>query len=199
MILILIIFYLSYFQIQNEEIIVDSNFTFEEAISGIYIPDEIKSKLELLDVQYYSFDGRLHKGQILVNKKVKNDILEIFRIIKETKFPVEKVIPISYYNWDDEKSMSDNNTSAFNYRFVRNTKVYSYHSYGLAIDINPMLNPYSKGGKILPENALYNPDVKGTLTKNSLIVREFVKRGWQWGGNWKKLKDYQHFEKRISP
>lgn len=197
MILIFFLSYLFFYQVQNEDIIIDSNFTFEESLAGISIPKTIIKQLELVDVYYYSFDGKLHKGQLLINKKVKDDILEIFYLIKETKFPVAKVIPISYYNWDDEKSMNDNNTSAFNYRFIKNTKVYSYHSYGLAIDINPMQNPNVKRGKILPDKAVYNPEAPGTLKHNSQIVREFIKKGWQWGGNWKSSKDYQHFEKRI--
>ena len=181
----------------QEEIIIDSKMTFEESISGINFPMQILNQLELVDVKYYSFDGKLHQGQVLINKKVKKDILELFEIIKEIKFPIAKAIPISRYDWDDEKSMKDNNSSAFNYREVKGTSIKSYHSYGLAIDINPLQNPHIKRGKIFPENANYNPVAAGTLTKESVIVKEFIKRGWSWGGNWKSSKDYQHFEKRL--
>lgn len=197
MIIIIFFLFINILLSQSDEIIIESKLTFEEAISGIEIPKQIINQLELIDVQYYSFDGKLHQGQILINKKVKNDVIEIFNIIKALKFPVEKVIPISMYNWDDEKSMNDNNTSAFNLRNIRGTKTKSYHYYGLAIDINPLQNPQIKRGVIFPTKAEYNPNSAGTLTKDSKIVKEFLKRGWSWGGNWRSQKDYQHFEKRL--
>jgi hypothetical protein len=113
----------------------------------------------------------------------------------QTKFPVNKVVPVSVYNWSDSLSMSDNNTSAFNYRKVKGTHKYSSHSTGKAIDLNPQLNPQEKGGKINPAGTTYNPDRPGTLTRNSHIVKFFIQKGWKWGGNWKSSKDYQHFEK----
>jgi len=110
-------------QLDSSEIIIDSNMSYEEAFSGINIPQAIIDQLELLTVQYFGFDGKLHLGQLVLNKNVVQDIKEIFNFIKETKFPVNKVVPISEYNWSDEESMSDNNTSAFNYRFISGTRV----------------------------------------------------------------------------
>ncbi len=183
--------------LQNDErIIIDSEYTFEEAVSGIDIPQKILNDLVLIEVEYYSFDKKLHRGQLLINKNLKDDIEEIFKIIKEIKFPVEKVIPVSHYRWSDEKSMLDNNTSAFNYRTVKGTKVLSAHSTGRAIDINPKLNPQIKRNKVIPEGAKHNPEIDGTITLNSFLTKEFIKRGWQWGGTWRSTKDYQHFEKR---
>lgn len=92
--------------------------------------------------------------------------------------------------------MQDNNTSAFNYRKIEGTKTLSKHSTGKAIDINPFLNPQIKRGKTIPKGAVYNEKTAGTILKESWLVREFTKRGWQWGGNWKSSKDYQHFEKK---
>ena len=180
----------------NIKIIIDCRYTFEEAISGIEIPSSIISELRLLEVEYYSFDDKLHRGQVVVNKKVEKDIIAIFSLIKELKFPIAKVIPAVKYNWDDEASMNDNNTVAFNYRKVKGSKVLSAHSYGMAIDINPIQNPHVKGKVIQPPNAKYDPKVRGTILKDSEIVKEFIKRGWQWGGRWKSSKDYQHFEKK---
>ena len=176
---------------------IDSELPFDAAIKGISIPAAVKDNLKLVNVEYYGFDGLLHRGQLVVNKNVANDVVEIFSFIKESKFPVEKVKPIENYNWSDEKSMRDNNTSAFNYRFVSGTKILSMHASGLAIDINPFQNPYIKNGKISPEGAKYNPNAKGTLTFDSPVVKEFKKRGWTWGGDWKSLKDYQHFQKEL--
>ncbi|MFZ2322986.1 MAG: M15 family metallopeptidase [Ignavibacteriaceae bacterium] len=184
------------FVFQNEDkIIVDCNYSFDETISGISIPQSILKKLSLVDVEYFSFDGKLHKGQIVVNKSVVKDIKEIFEFIKKSKFPIEKVIPVAKYNWSDEASMNDNNTSAFNYRKVAGQKVLSPHAYGLAIDINPLQNPLIKRNYISPSRAFYNEKVPGTILKNSKLVKEFQNRGWQWGGRWKSSKDYQHFQK----
>jgi hypothetical protein len=183
--------------IQTEpKIIIDCSYTFEESISGIEIPSSIISELKLVEVEYYSFDDKLHRGQVVVNKKVENDIKIIFNLIKELKFPIAKVIPAVKYSWDDETSMNDNNTVAFNFRKVKGSKVLSAHSYGMAIDINPLQNPHIKGKVIQPANAKYDTKVRGTILRDSELVMEFLKRGWQWGGRWKSSKDYQHFEKK---
>ncbi len=182
--------------LNEDEVIVDCRYSFEEVMSGTVIPTEIKKNLVLLNVEYYSFDDKLHRGQIVVHKRAEKDIQEIFEIIKSIKFPVNKVIPIVKYNWSDEESMNDNNTSAFNYRKVRGQKTISAHSYGLAIDINPLQNPHIKRNTIQPSNGKYDVNAVGTILKNSVIVQEFRKRGWQWGGTWRSSKDYQHFEKK---
>jgi len=177
--------------------VIDSNVTFEEAVAGISIPQNILENLRLVDVYYYGFDQKLHKGQLVVHRDVVLDIIEIFEVIRESRFPIGKVVPISKYGWSDENSMKDNNTSAFNYRFISGSRVISNHAAGLAIDINPALNPYIKNGSSLPENCIYDTTKAGTITAGSQLVKEFNQRGWDWGGHWKSLKDYQHFEKKL--
>ncbi|GIK61694.1 MAG: M15 family metallopeptidase [Ignavibacteriota bacterium] len=184
-------------QKSESESVIDSDLNFEEAVAGISVPDGTIENLRIVDIYYYGFDDKLHKGQLVVHKDVVLDIIEIFEFIRESHFPVEKVIPISQYNWSDEKSMKDNNTSAFNYRFISGTRVISNHASGLAIDINPRLNPYIKNGSSLPANCIYDTTKTGTISASSQLVNEFKQRGWQWGGDWKSLKDYQHFEKKL--
>jgi len=179
----------------SDKVIVDSDYNLEDALQGINIPAEIKKDLVLVEVQYYSNDGKLHQGQLVISKELRSDVAKIFEIIKKEKFPVAKVIPIVRYDWDDEKSMEDNNSSGFNYRFVAKTKKLSNHSFGKAIDINPLLNPYIRKDLHQPEGSVYDPSRPGTITKNSFLVNEFNKLGWEWGGDWSKSKDYQHFEK----
>jgi hypothetical protein len=187
--------------IQNP--VVDSNITLSEALRK-YAPAEFKERQRIVDVLYYSFDGKIHKGQIVIEQRLAGDIREVFRVALEAKFPINSVIPISHerfhkngaYN-SDNQSMLANNTSAFNYRKVTGGKKLSMHSYGFAIDINPVQNPYIKGGILLPEGAIYSPSVPGTLTKDSPVVKAFKRLGWTWGGEWKSLKDYQHFEKVL--
>ena len=180
-----------------QQILIDADYTFDEALKGSSIPSSVKNKLDLVSVKYYGFDGKLHQGQIIVNKEISNDIVEIFKVIEEEKFPVEKVVPIVDYNWSDEKSMNDNNTSSFNYRFISGSRILSMHANGLAIDINPKQNPYVKNGTSIPAGSEYRLNDKGTIEPGSKIVKAFKERGWTWGGDWKSLKDYQHFQKKI--
>lgn len=181
---------------QSEEPIIDSDMSFEQAIEGTKAPKEVIDNLILIDVLYYSFDGKLHKGQLLVHKNVKNDVLEIFSIILKEKFPVNKAIPIVKYNWSDSASMYDNNSSAFNYRTIAGTNRMSNHAYGKAVDINPMNNPFiNSNGRLSPSNGKYLVGNPGTFSDTSLIVKEFKKRGWRWGGDFSSYKDYHHFDK----
>jgi len=180
------------------EIILDSDVQLEEALYGQKIPATVKADLTLITVSYYGFDDKLHQGQLVVHKEVVQDLKEIFEIIRQIHFPIEKVTPICEYKWSDEESMRDNNTSCFNYRFISGSKILSKHASGLAVDINPKQNPYIKNGITSPTGSVYDTDSKGTITADSRIVEEFKKRGWTWGGDWKSLKDYQHFQKILS-
>ena len=103
-----------------------------------------------------------------------------------------------YRQVSDDQSMLADNTSAFNYRTATGSKHLSMHAYGFAIDINPAQNPYIKGNIVLPPGAVYDTAKPGTLGANSPIVKTFKRLGWTWGGDWKSLKDYQHFEKALS-
>ena len=164
--------------------------------------EEIDIKdLAYLQITYWGFDEKSHIGEMIVNKKVAEEVLDIFKEIYENKYPIEKIRLIDEYGANDEESMQDNNTSAFCYRVVKNSKKLSNHSLGIAIDINPLYNPYIDGKRIEPANAVIykdrNINVKGIIKKGDTLYNAFIKRGWQWGGNWKTKKDYQHFEREI--
>ncbi len=183
--------------------IVDSNITLSEGLRK-YAPPEFKRRQRLVEVLYYSFDGKIHKGQLIIDERLVRDIQEVFRVALKTKFPIKSVIPVSHKKfykdgvWNGEgQSMLLNNTSAFNYRCAAGSKKLSMHAYGFAIDINPVQNPYIKGKVVLPPGAVYDIRKSGTLAYNSPVVKTFIRLGWTWGGNWKSLKDYQHFEKVL--
>lgn len=196
-ILIIIILLYCSIQINSESIIIDSNMTFKESIKGTNAPDSIINELKLINVMYYSDDGKLHRGQLVISKSVSDDINKIFEIILKEKFVVHKCVPIVKYNWSDAASMEDNNTSSFNYRKISNSKNLSRHSYGMAIDINPYFNPVVYRSRNSPKTAKYNSKINGTLTADSKVTKEFIKMGWRWGGNFKSFKDYHHFDKKI--
>ena len=176
--------------------IIDSTMTFDEAVAGTKAPMGIIDSLRLIDVRYFAFDNRLHQGQLVVHREVEKDVIEIFNLIERLKFPIARVFPIVKYEWSDDASMADNNTSAFNYRFVMGTERFSHHAYGRAVDINPYLNPViDEKGRIDPPGAAYLPDRQGTLFETHPVVREFKKQGWRWGGNFSSSVDYHHFDK----
>ncbi len=181
--------------VKPNDIIIDSDMTFEEATKGTKAPKEILDSLCIIDVEYYSFDNKLHKGQLVLNIAAKDDIIEAFKIAKKIHFPINKVIPIIKYNWSDDESMEQNNSSAFNYRFVAGTKRLSNHATGRAVDINPFQNPviYSNG-RISPKGAKYDISKKGTFSSDNEIVIFLKSRGWRWGGEWTSLKDNHHFD-----
>ncbi len=182
----------------KDTVIVDCNYTFDEAIAGTNAPRYIIDQLELITVHYYATDGKLHRGQLLTNKLIATDLRVIFKDILQCKFPVAKVIPIVKYNWNDEASMNDNNTYSFCYRNAD----YSKHAYGLAIDINPMQNPNRwkpefSYRKDKPEGAVYNPNHSGTFSQNHRIVLLFKDKGFLWGRYFKRNYDDHHFEKKF--
>ncbi len=177
--------------------IVDSvYFSLEEALEGSSAPSEIRKQLKLISVSYISFDGRIHAGQMVIHTDLAREVEELFERLLEESFPIEKVIPVGNYGWDDEASMRDNNTSAFNYRHIIGTDVLSNHSHGRAIDINPMQNPYfARNGLVYPEGASYKPLIPGTLVKDGYVVSYFKHKGWAWLGERAENTDYQHFQK----
>ena len=186
-----------------EDPIIDSKMTEKEAFDGLdaNCPKQIREKQRVVEVRYYGFDGRIHQGQLVIDGELATDIREIFEIILKLKFPIGSVIPASHpkfrkgRHWDDDLSMAANNSSAFNYRYIKGTNTLSNHAHGRAIDINPVQNPYVQRGVVLPAGARYDKAAAGTLTPDHPVVKAFRERGWMWGGSWESVKDYQHFER----
>lgn len=158
--------------------------------------------LSYLKVNYYGFDEKTHIGELIVHNTIADTVLLIFEQLYQEHYPIEKIILVDDYNADDYSSMSDNNSSAFNYRMIDGSTLLSNHSQGLAIDINPLYNPYIKtvngNLRILPpEGAPYvdrssnNPYM---IHKGDICYQTFLKYGFTWGGDWETSKDYQHFE-----
>ena len=173
--------------------ILDSAITLPQALKGENAPEDIRRAQRLINVRYYSFDSKLHEGQVLIHKDLADDLRQIFQEIEASHFPVAKVVPIERYGWSDDASVKADNTSGFNYRKVPATHRFSAHAQGRAIDLNPWENPYMD--PIRGTKQTYNPKVTGTLTATSAPVKIFRKHGWTWGGVWRRGRDYQHFEK----
>ena len=162
-----------------------------------------RSDLRYLLILHRNLKGRAVVGELIVNKEIAADVLNIMEQLFMESYPIEKVRLIDYYDADDEKSMNANNTSCFNWRRVPDSNSISKHATGMAIDINPLYNPYykSSNGKetILPAAGKpylnRSTDFPYKIVKGDICHRLFISHGFKWGGSWSSLKDYQHFEK----
>lgn len=157
--------------------------------------------LRYLRLIHYDLNGNIRLGELICNAKIAEDLRDIFKVFFDSVYPVANIRLIDEYGADDETSMQANNTSCFNFRPTPGGGKISRHAYGMAVDLNPLYNPYvnPKKGKVLPpEGEIYlsrNLDFPYKIDKEDLAYREFSKRGFKWGGNWRTMKDYQHFEK----
>lgn len=181
----------------------------KEYITGKSYPDTTEpiqisyDVLAYVHILHYDFEGQVQEGELICNQAIAQDLVDIFRTLYEHQYAIEKVRLIDEYDADDELSMADNNTSCFNYRTVPGKTKLSNHSYGYAIDINPLYNPYvrTRNGTelISPDNgAVYadrSADFPHKIDREDLCYKLFIEHGFQWGGAWNSSKDYQHFEK----
>lgn len=159
--------------------------------------------LRYVSISHWGFDDRVHQGQLIVHEKVAEEVVEIFKEIFEARFPIEKMQFVDLYQGIDELSAQDNNSYSFCSRSITGKpKEFSKHSFGLAIDINPLYNPYCRGELLVPKTAISylnrENKVKGMITRDTACYQAFTKRGWDWGGDWQEKKgyvDYHHFEK----
>lgn len=159
--------------------------------------------LRYLHVLHVGFDGQTHEGEIICNKAIAEDLLEIFEQLYEAGYQIEKIKLVDEYNAEDEASMADNNSSCFNFRFISHTTKISNHGKGMAIDINPLYNPYIKtvngNLNIEPANSTSYvdraADFPHKIDETDLAYQLFTAHGFSWGGAWTTSKDYQHFEK----
>ena len=169
-----------------------------------------RADLRYLRVRHYDYDGKTHDGEIICNRLIADKVLKIFQELYIHHYPIQRIRLTDDYDGDDERQMRDNNTSCFNYRTVSGSQKLSYHARGLAIDINPLYNPFirkRKDGSIEVQPTTARPYMRRNrphsyiIQKGDLCYRLFIKYGFTWGGDWKSSKDYQHFEynKKILP
>ncbi len=157
-------------------------------------------ELRYLTIFHYDFEGNVKKGELVCNKAIAKDLLLIFRALFSRGYPIYSIRLVDDFNADDESSMRANNTSCFNYRNVAGSKTLSRHALGMAVDINPLENPYVKGSFVQPSTATIfvdrNKDFPHKIDETDFCKEVFESFGFQWGGYWRSVKDYQHFEKR---
>ncbi len=160
-------------------------------------------RLRLVEVTHWGFDGDAHRGRLVIDRREARDILRVMKRLFRLRFPIRRMELIDRYGADDRRSMDADNTSAFNCRFVAGTNRWSMHAYGMAIDVNPIENPYVSGSHVSPPAGAAYADrsrrAKGMIHAGGGVVRAFAKKaGWEWGGSWPGARDYQHFSENGS-
>ena len=212
----------------SEEALADSGNTENneaQALAGIFtsseLSDEIKARitgvsyppgcgvsyddLRYLQLSYVDFNGQTQLGEMICNKAVASDLVQIFSELFHAGYQIDKMRLIEEYGADDDLSCADDNTSCFNYRVVAGSTNLSKHALGVAVDLNPFYNPYVTypNGKIRispPGSEAYadrSADFPHKIDENDLAYKLFTQHGFTWGGHWKTLKDYQHFQKAL--
>ena len=161
-----------------------------------------REELRLLCVLHKNLQGETKTGELVCHADIAPALLDIFQKLYQAGYPIERMEPVDVYDAVDEASMAANNSSCFNFRFISYTMTVSKHGLGLAVDINPLYNPYVKtvDGRLSIEPANGAPyvdraaDFPYKITADDLCCRLFKEHGFTWGGDWEGKKDYQHFE-----
>ncbi len=152
--------------------------------------------LSLLTLSYWNLNGKAVTGRLVINTKVVDDVIAAFEGLFEIGFPIERMAQVDDFDGDDKAAMRANATSGFNCRYVDGTERWSNHAFGLAIDINPLINPWARQGNVLPlEGTKYaNREVviPGMINLGDEAITVFADLGWTWGGVWQSA-DFMHF------
>lgn len=196
-------------------------YTYEEGFFYQSLTDDIKARinglsyksdctvpyedLRYVSVLYEDFNGETQTGEIICNKAIAQDLVEIFYELYCSHYQIDKIRLVDEYDADDDLSCAANNTSCFNFRKVYGSDNLSKHALGLAIDINPFQNPYvtypDGVERISPPGSEPYADrdsgLPHIITEDDLCYQLFTAHGFTWGGHWRSLKDYQHFQKEL--
>ncbi len=153
--------------------------------------------LRLVTMTYRDDTGRAQQGEIVVHADVAAATVSIFRALFDAGFPLTRVATVEEFGSDDDRVMAANVTSGYNCRQKTGGSTFSAHAFGRAIDVNPIQNPYVRGGEVLPPAGrafLDRSDVRpGMVVAGDVVVRAFSAAGWEWGGDFRSFRDYQHF------
>jgi D-alanyl-D-alanine carboxypeptidase len=160
-------------------------------------------RLSFITIPYIDFEGNSHNdGELIALDVFAEHITEVFSELYKMGFPINKIRGTHHYGGDDELSMADNNTSCFCYRPIAGSALISVHAYGVAIDINPLQNPFvvfdeDEGtAKVHPQKGW---EFINRHNKKAGMIEEIVplltEHGFFiWGGRWTTPIDYHHFQ-----
>lgn len=175
----------------------------KDRMQGKSMPEKARisyDELRYLTLFYYDFEGKTQQGEMVCNKAIAHDLLCIFRTLFAEAYPINSIRLVDDFDASDEASMQANNSSCFNYRTIAGSWRLSQHAFGMAVDINPLQNPCVRGTRIRPSTAIDYVD-RSKNFPHKIDEKDFCKKtfdsfGFRWGGHWRSVKDYQHFERR---
>jgi hypothetical protein len=155
------------------------------------------AELRYVTVTFRGFDGGRHTGELVVNRSVARDLVGVFHRLYDAGYPIEEMRLVTSADLDAAPTGDGNNTAAYVCRTTRGSTTLSAHAYGLAVDVNPFVNPYRKGDLVLPELASAYLDRTwrrpGMIHRGDVVTRAFADIGWTWGGDFTSLSDLMHF------
>lgn len=158
-------------------------------------------ELRYLILPYFDFDGNVQTGEMVCHKSIAKDLLFVFRTLFRLGYPIYSIRLVDDFDGNDEASMQANNTSCFNYRTIMGTNILSNHAFGMAVDVNPLQNPWVRNGLVNPTNAIpyvdRSRDFLHKIDRKDACYIIFKTKGFTWGGDWSPSKDYQHFQKLV--
>ena len=194
--------------VEGDEIfnrIIDRSFRYNDNIQ--------LEELRYIKLIHWNYDGQTQVGELIVNAAIEADIIDIFMQFYMSGYQVKSMRLIDdFWQGDgdssDFESIDNNNTSAFCYRNVTGSSNLSNHAYGLAIDLNPLENPYVRidgdgyGTSAHANAQAFNnnrssAEMPHVIDHEDLAYQLFIQHGFTWGGDWNNPKDYQHFQKEF--
>lgn len=155
--------------------------------------------LRVLTLAHHGFLGAVQQGELVVHRDVAEETVAIFEALYTHGFAIECMQRIDAFDGDDARSMAANNSSAFNFRRIEGSALLSHHALGMAIDLNPVQNPWVRCERVDPERGrafvARGQNVKGMIEPSGPVVQTFLSYGWFWGGHFDDMLDYHHFSK----
>ena len=162
------------------------------------------SDLRLLSVSYHDFGGRTQTGQLVVNRTAAAPLARVFRQLYGLGFPIRHMRFADAYGPRRDRPADGDVSGSFECRQAvpspctggRGTGTWSMHAFGLAVDLNPVENPYVGCGQSRDPSARRFFDRsrhrRGMVTPR--VIAAFRSIGWGWGGSWAgTTRDYMHF------
>lgn len=154
--------------------------------------------LRHLTMTHWDFEGEVQTGRIVVHESVADQVVRVFERLFEARYPIRQMRPMEEFDGDVDAGLAADNTSSFNCRKMLLSERWSEHAHGLAIDVNPLENPYwrpDSGYVNPPEGAPYveRPAHPAVIADGDVVVEAFAAEGWKWGGHWNSWLDWMHF------
>jgi poly-gamma-glutamate synthesis protein (capsule biosynthesis protein) len=154
-------------------------------------------KLRLVRVSLHKFNGTNSEGRMIVHRREAANVAVVMHKLYRAGYPIRHMRLVDAYGADAERSAAADNTSAFDCRHDARTSRWSMHAFGLAIDLNPVENPYVDGIEVSPAKGQPYADRSSihpaVINAGDVVVRAFRSVGWDWGGRSAGAKNYEHF------